>query len=171
VKSNGYAIGLALLGALGGCDGGSRGAENATASAQSVAAASPDIEGYLRGFSAGDSDACFGEAALGQAAFRNRSDASVAAPPARVLVAVDASGSMAGRVSGRRKLELAQAAVRTFIQGLPAAAEAGLLVFGQAGDNTPRGKAASCASVDLAVPLSRDRSALAGRVSAIKAIG
>lgn len=170
----GYAMILGSACGLWGCDRAPEGQGNVVASASPTVGAragSPEVDAYLRRFAAGDPDACFQDPALGGATFRDRSDTASAAPPTRVLVAVDASGSMAGRVSGRSKLDLAQAAARTFIEGLPAEAEAGLLVFGQAGDNTPRGKAASCAAANLAVPLSRDRVALARGVTAIQAVG
>lgn len=169
-----YAIMLASACGLLGCDREQEGQGNAAASsAPTVSAAdgSSDVDAYLGRFVAGDPDTCFGDAPLGGASFRKGSGTASVAAPTRVVVAVDASGSMAGQVSGQSKLDLAQAAARTFIQGLPAGAEVGLLVFGQAGDNTARGKAPSCAAVSLAVPLSRDRAALMRGVAAVRAVG
>jgi len=135
--------------------------------------ANPDgaVTAYLDRFSAGDPAACFDQADLDTAALTQRS--AVPAPPAptRVIVAVDASGSMAGRVSGRAKLALAKAAASAFVDDLPPDADAGLLVFGQAGDNSSSGKDASCRAVSLALPPSRDRAALAQAVSAIRPVG
>jgi Ca-activated chloride channel family protein len=169
-----YAMMLASACGLWGCDRAPEGEGNTAASAApavNAAAGSSDVDGYLSRFAAGDPDACFGDAALAGASFRKASETTSAAAPTRVIVAVDASGSMAGRVSGRSKLDLAQAAARTFVQGLPAEAEAGLLVFGEAGDNTPRGKGPSCAAIRLAVPIARDRAALVRGVTAIRAVG
>lgn len=54
---------------------------------------------------------------------------------------------------------------------LPAETQTGLLVFGQAGDNTPAGKGLSCRSVELAVPLSGDRAQLRDAVAAVRPVG
>lgn len=171
MRPGGYAMALAAMCLLAGCDSG---ADQPGSAAGPVADALPPAaaqDAYLKRFSAGDPEACFGEARLDTATFEGRQAAPPAPPPTRVLVAIDASGSMAGKVSGRTKLELARTAAQTFIEGLPAEAEAGLLVFGQAGDNSPRGKAPSCGAVELAVPLSRDRDALVRGVSGVRAIG
>jgi len=145
--------------------------DEAAATGSDAAGTSSGVNAYVRRFAAGGPDACFEEAALGHASFRKGAEATSATAPTRVLVAVDASGSMAGRVAGQSKVDLDRLAARTFVQGLPAEAEAGLLVFGQAGDNTPRGKAPSCAAVSLTVPSSRDRAALLRGVAAVRAVG
>ncbi len=92
-------------------------------------------------------------------------------PITRVVVAVDGSGSMAGRVGGRTKLELAREATLGFVAGLPDSVEASLLVFGQQGDSSPGGKAKSCSATDVLAPMSRDRSALRQAVGQVKAVG
>lgn len=72
----------------------------------------------------------------------------------KAIIAIDASGSMAGRVGGERKLDVAKAAVRRFLDTVPQDAEVGLLAFGHRGNNEESGKAASCVGVELLSGLS-----------------
>lgn len=175
---SGAVIGLLALGAtLVGCD---RQPENASHPAQTAAAkrnpsvaAPPEVEAYLAQFNAGDPEACFKDPDLVGAHFQEPDGAAAETPvlPARVIVAIDASGSMAGKLSGVQKLTLARTAAATFVEKLPTTAEAGLLVFGQAGNNRADGKSQSCATVDVAVPMTRDRAALSRAVGSIRAVG
>lgn len=91
--------------------------------------------------------------------------------PIRVVVAIDGSGSMAGRLGGQTKLDMARRAASSFVDGLPASVEASLLVFGQQGSNDEAGKARSCASIDLLAPMSTDRARLVAGVRKLKAVG
>jgi len=91
-------------------------------------------------------------------------------PPARaaatrVVIAVDASGSMAGRAGGEVKMEAARRAARRFLETLPTAVEVGLVVFGHRGNPRDAGRAASCAAAEAVVPLSP-----AGRAAALSAV-
>lgn len=61
-------------------------------------------------------------------------------------VVLDASGSMAARAGSSTRMEEAKSAIRTFVADLPQDASVSLRVYGHRGDNTPAGKAASCAS-------------------------
>lgn len=125
----------------------------------------------MQQMAAGDPEACFKEAELRDADFRTRESANVARPPTRMIVAIDASGSMAGRVGEERKLDLAKKAAAAFVDKVPSEVEAGLLVFGQAGNNTQAGKSASCQAVDLATPLTSDRDRLGKAVAAVRPVG
>ncbi|PZR51799.1 MAG: hypothetical protein DI537_56025, partial [Stutzerimonas stutzeri] len=130
------------------------------------------MEAYLAQFKAGDPDACFSDPALVGATFQLPDGAATTEiSPVRVIVAVDASGSMAGKVLSRLKLDLAKTAAAAFVEELPATADAGLLVFGEAGNNRADGKAQSCAAADLAVPMTRDRAALVRSVGSVRAVG
>ena len=71
----------------------------------------------------------------------------------RGVVALDASGSMAGQVGGEVKMQAATDAVTRFVKSLPDDAEVGLVVFGHEGTNNESGKAESCAGVDTLVPV------------------
>lgn len=76
----------------------------------------------------------------------NGADAS---GPANVLVMLDASGSMAGKVDGERKLTVAQDALLAFSRKLPDDAQLALRVYGHTGNNQDSGKAESCAGSEL----------------------
>ena len=88
------------------------------------------------------------------------------APAARVIIAVDASGSMAGRAGGETKMAAAIGAARRFLEGLGPEVEVGLLVFGHRGNARNEGRAASCRSAEALVPLG-----LTGRAAALDALG
>lgn len=72
-----------------------------------------------------------------------------------VVVALDASGSMAGTVSGEQKLALAKSAIAQFVSGLPQTAKVGLTVFGHQGSNKEADKAVSCAGIETVYPLAQ----------------
>lgn len=141
-----------------------------TAATGSNASQSAEIDAYLNQFSGGDPEACFEDIDLTGATF-SKPDGANTVQVDRVIVAVDASGSMAGRVSSRTKLELAKTAAAAFVEELPNNADTGLIVFGQAGDNSERGKGLSCSSVALTVPLTRDRDTIVRSVSNVRAVG
>ncbi|MET0272197.1 MAG: VWA domain-containing protein [Phenylobacterium sp.] len=155
------------------------GAKTDTGAAKSQAATepmsadpNPTARAYVDSFITEDADKCFGEVELEQAKLEGRRNPiGPAVPPTRVIVAVDGSGSMAGRIGGQTKLELARQAALGFVDGLPAAVPASLLVFGQQGDNSAAGKAKSCAGVDVLAPMSTDRAGLTAAVKQVRAIG
>lgn len=174
LKNASAAIGLlAICSALTACDRPSSNQANEADRVASAADASPEVEAYLAQFKRGDPEACFSDPELVGASFKSPdgSVSNIAVLPVRVIVAVDASGSMAGRVSSRQKLDLAKTAAAAFVEELPSTADAGLLVFGQAGDNTASGRARSCGSVELSVPMTRDHAALVRSIDQIRAVG
>ncbi len=127
---------------------------------------------YLAGFTFEDPAKCYSDVALGGAEMKAPEAGLVGdVPPTRVVIAVDGSGSMAARVGGRTKLDLAREATAAFVDGLPTDAEASLLVFGQQGDNSAGGKARSCSGVDVLAPMSRDRAALTAAIGRVQAVG
>jgi Ca-activated chloride channel family protein len=91
--------------------------------------------------------------------------------PTRVIVMIDGSGSMAGRMGGKTKLELARGAALSFVQGLPASVHASLLVFGQQGNNSEGGKAKSCSAIDIVAPMSIDRGGFRTALGQVPAVG
>ena len=99
-----------------------------------------------------DIEACFTEMpaletdAAG-AEFR-KPDGTAAAPVGHIVMAIDASGSMAARVGGESKMTAAKRAASDFLSSLPAGVSVGLLAFGHRGSNRPADKAASCAAVE-----------------------
>lgn len=127
---------------------------------------------YLAGFTFADPAECYEDVALGSVDLKAREAGfGGGVPPTRVVVAVDGSGSMAGKIGGRSKRDLAREATTAFVDGLPADVEASLLVFGQQGDNSERGKAQSCSGVDVLAPPSRDRAALTAAIGRVRAVG
>ncbi|HST46008.1 MAG TPA: VWA domain-containing protein, partial [Luteimonas sp.] len=68
--------------------------------------------------------------------------------PARVVMAIDASGSMAARIGGDTKIAAAKRAASEFLSSLPADAAVGLLAFGHRGSNRDSDRRASCAAAE-----------------------
>ncbi|WP_299365711.1 VWA domain-containing protein [uncultured Paracoccus sp.] len=88
------------------------------------------------------------------------------------MVALDASGSMAGQAGGEIKMQAATEAVTRFVTSLPEDAEIGLVVFGHEGSNDESGKAESCAEVETLVPVAPDAAgALAEALDALQPTG
>ncbi|QKG83169.1 VWA domain-containing protein [Kroppenstedtia pulmonis] len=73
--------------------------------------------------------------------------------PLHVSILLDASGSMAGRVDGRMKMDLAKATVERFASSLPEHAKVSLQVYGHKGSNAKKDKPVSCESVEVVYPL------------------
>jgi Ca-activated chloride channel homolog len=128
---------------------------------------------YLRQFISDDSNRCFADVGLDRPTLEAPAgdDIGPRTAPVRVVVAIDGSGSMAGRIGGQTKLALAREAATRFLDGLPTSVEASLIVFGQQGDNSAAGKAQSCAGVDVLAPLTNDRARLVTAVSGVRAVG
>ncbi|PRX38476.1 Mg-chelatase subunit ChlD [Planifilum fimeticola] len=70
-----------------------------------------------------------------------------------VEILLDASGSMAGRVSGGVKMDLAKEAIRNFVSKLPESAQVALRVYGHKGSNQQKDKELSCKSTEVVYPL------------------
>lgn len=136
-------------------------------------AGSPDARAYVAQFATEDPEACFDNGvALAHPDLKGRVEGfGPRVPPARVAVMIDGSGSMAGRIGGRTKLELAHEAARSFVDALPPSVQASLLVFGQQGDNSPAGKARSCAALDVLAPMSTDRERMRAALAQVRAVG
>lgn len=128
---------------------------------------------YLAPFITADPKTCFSDVDLGGADIRAAEAMPLAVAPGitRVVIAIDGSGSMAARVGGRSKLDLAKEAMLAFIDGLGPNVEASMLVFGQQGNNADSGKAKSCVGIDHLAPMSRDRVALSKAVGQVRAVG
>jgi len=74
-----------------------------------------------------------------------------------ILVALDSSGSMAGRLGGERKIDAAKRAAIDFLNALPVEINSGLIVYGHRGNNHADGRAVSCAGVEELYPLGPHR--------------
>lgn len=101
-----------------------------------------------------------------------RPEAAATPRPARVVLAIDASGSMAARAGGRPKIEAAREAARAFVAALPPEVEVALVLFGHRGANDAAGKAASCKGVEtVGAHAASDRAGIAAAIQRIKAVG
>lgn len=167
------ALALALCGCSGGGSKGRADDDRSTALNHASAGEVEQARAYLAPFTTEDPDRCFADFRLDAAPMEARPshDLGPRTPPVRVVVAIDGSGSMAGRIGGQTKIDLARDAATRFLDGLPSTVEASLLVFGQQGDNSEAGKARSCAGLDLLAPMSNDRARLGAAVSQVRAVG
>lgn len=90
----------------------------------------------------------------------------------KAIIAVDASGSMAGQAGGERKMDAAKAAVQEFMGTMPEDTEIGLLAFGHLGNNEESGKAESCEGIELMSELgAADRLEIANSLEGFEATG
>lgn len=134
---------------------------------------SAEAQAYVAQFTKKDPEACFKkDVALKRPTLKEAAgDIGPGVPPTRVIVMIDGSGSMAARMGGRTKLELAREAALGFVDGLPAAVQTSLLVFGQQGNNGQAGKAKSCSAIDVLAPMSTDRGQLRTALGQVGAVG
>lgn len=165
---------LALL--VAGCGGGpeeqNTSARNDSTVREAAEGDSEEARGYVARFTTKDPEACFKDIELKDPALKARAgNVGPQLPPTRVIVMIDGSGSMAGRMGGKTKLELAREAALGFVAGLPASVQASLLVFGQQGDNSEAGKARSCSAIDVLAPMSTDRGQLRTALAQVRAVG
>lgn len=107
---------------------------------------------------------------LGMSEGEEQGAASV--PISRVVLALDASGSMAGRIGGQTKMDIARDAATDFVSHLDEDIELGLVLFGHTGTNQQSGRADSCRGVELTQAIqSGDRSALTRELKSVSATG
>lgn len=85
--------------------------------------------------------------------------------PARVIIVFDASGSMAGQIEGRPKIDVAKEVVSNIVAGIDPSVELGLMAYGHR-------KKGDCADIELLVPPAPDSSAkVLSAISALNPIG
>ncbi|KKU11038.1 MAG: hypothetical protein UX65_C0002G0030 [Parcubacteria group bacterium GW2011_GWB1_46_8] len=70
-----------------------------------------------------------------------------------VLVILDGSGSMAGKVGTMTKMDAAKTAIKNYVSQSAATTKIGLMVYGQGGSNAEKDKAVSCSSALLVAPI------------------
>jgi Ca-activated chloride channel family protein len=140
---------------------------------QDAAGGSAEARSYVARFTTRDPEACFKpDVALEKPELKEPArDFGPKVPPTRVIVMIDGSGSMAGRMGDRTRLELAREAALGFVDELPASVQTSLLVFGQQGDNSQAGKARSCSAIDVPAPMSADRGRLRAALGQVRAVG
>ncbi|SEM81547.1 vWA domain-containing protein [Lihuaxuella thermophila] len=71
-----------------------------------------------------------------------------------IVVLIDSSGSMAGKVDGKTKMEEAKQAVKEFAKSLEGDVRISIRAYGHKGSNQQKDKAVSCASTEELYPLS-----------------
>jgi Ca-activated chloride channel family protein len=128
----------------------------------------PDAAAYVAPMITRDPDACLSEVrvARGDLPGQVAAPEPEAPPLRRLVIAIDASGSMAGNAGGRQKMEGARRAALDFLRTVPRDVEVGLVVFGHRGNARREGRAESCAAVETQV-----RPDAASRDAAREAIG
>jgi Ca-activated chloride channel family protein len=85
--------------------------------------------------------------------------------PARVIIVFDASGSMAGQIEGRPKIDVAKEVVSNIVSGIDPSVELGLMAYGHR-------KKGDCADIELLVPPAPASSAkVLSAISALNPIG
>lgn len=98
--------------------------------------------------------------------------AGLPAAPRRVLLMLDASGSMAGRQGGETKLVIAQDALLDFARHIEGEAQVALRVYGHRGGNREQDKPESCRATELVQPFApRDPAAFETAVRAFQPSG
>lgn len=71
-----------------------------------------------------------------------------------VLVLLDASGSMAAKVDGEIKMDLAKKSIQKFVSAMPANANVSLYAYGHKGSNSRKDKKVSCGAIEEVYELS-----------------
>ncbi|PTX58130.1 Ca-activated chloride channel family protein [Melghirimyces profundicolus] len=70
-----------------------------------------------------------------------------------IVILLDASGSMADKVDGGVKMDLAKSSVQDFVSNMPEGAHISLQVYGHKGSNSKSDKQISCNSIEEIYPL------------------
>ncbi len=144
-------------------------------SAQEVPVAADVFDAFLAA-EAEDIEACFGDLPEleqpGEAASFRAADGALPVPPRRLVLAVDASGSMAGGFGSESKMDAARGVVADLLGSLPEDVESGLVVFGHEGTNDDSGQEESCAGIDAAVaPSAEGAEAIGAALDALAPTG
>jgi Ca-activated chloride channel homolog len=106
---------------------------------------------------------CAARLALATAAFTALAATSAAAE--RVILVLDASGSMAGKINGVRKIDIAKDAVESLLRTIPRGTEIGLMAYGHRRKD-------DCSDIQMIAPISKpDRRAMMTAVDELRPIG
>lgn len=92
-------------------------------------------------------------------------------PASHLILAIDASGSMAGSIGGETKMEIAKREAVSFLADLDESISVGLVVYGHRGNNQQDGKAESCASSEMIHGFDADRADLATSIEGLSPTG
>ena len=94
-----------------------------------------------------------------------------ARPTSHLILAMDASGSMAGQVGGETKMAIAKREALSFLQDIPREVEVGLAVYGHRGNNQDSGKAESCTASEMIHDFGSNRRQLQDSINALTPTG
>ena len=164
-------LGLAAMILVAGCQPTPTGESSSGATGK----AADRLAGYLREH--GDAvGACFvpEPAMQGPGATQDVADPAKRASVAvnRLVIAIDASGSMAARAGDETKMDAAKRAATAFLASVPGGTQVGLVAFGHRGNNAASGKAESCRGVETLYPLAAtDRAAVTVAMQRIRPTG
>ena len=92
-------------------------------------------------------------------------------PSTHIILALNASASMANRIGRRVKLNVAKNEALTFLESLPQVSNVSVVVFGHKGDSSNQGKQESCSAIELAHEFNSPQSSLKVSINNIKAAG
>ena len=92
-------------------------------------------------------------------------------PASHLILAIDASGSMAGSLGGETKMDIAKREAVSFLSELDENISVGLVVYGHRGNNQEDGKAESCASSEMIHGFDADRADLARSIEGLSPTG
>ena len=92
-------------------------------------------------------------------------------PSTHIILALNASASMANRIGRRVKLNVAKSETLTFLESLPQVSNVSVVVFGHKGDGSIQGKQESCSAIELAHEFNSPQSSLKVSINNIKAAG
>lgn len=80
-------------------------------------------------------------------------DGQVVNGTSNIAILLDASGSMAQKIGGKTKMELAKQAINEFVASMPEGSNISLRVYGHKGSNSDSDKEVSCSSTEIVYEL------------------
>jgi len=88
-----------------------------------------------------------------------------------VVMILDASGSMAGKVNGKTKMSIAKQESAEFLRELATDVPVGLVAYGHQGTNKESGKQVSCGGIETLLPIEKKRREIADAIETLKPTG
>lgn len=89
----------------------------------------------------------------------------------QVMLILDASGSMAGQVSGKSKMSIAKQQSAKFLIELAKDLPVGLIAYGHKGSSNEKDKQESCAGIEMLLPINKRRSEVAAVIDTLRPTG
>ncbi len=92
-------------------------------------------------------------------------------PTTHIILALDASGSMAGRVGSKTKMQVAKSEALAFMQDLHQSTKVSLVVYGHQGDGSDERKEESCNTIDVVHKFGASKASLKKSINDLKPAG